>query len=602
MKKNGKRKISINFFSIILIILVASLIIGAFGKNSSSVITSILGKEDKYNATTSANSSAKEIVKDMGLGWNYGARFAGGNLLQKEFYKIKVVFEEGDKTQEINGNFNAQNGTITLEQQLQEFTSDARIGIQILNEKITDCGNTKVKYRVDSINLKLSNGSNIQLNGVGTYSYALNTQTEVNYITDLANINNLNTDSATFSMKVSIIDYALQKSTTQLIEQNPNRFDAVKAAGFGTVRLPVTFLNYIDAEGNIDPSYLDKVQKTVDMILERDLYCIIDIHHDAGNIGWLSVGYVEEHKEKYQNMWKQIATKFANYDYHLIFEGTNEPLNFLQASMWDVYDTKNVLPESIRNVNKLNQYFIDVVRSVPGNENRFLMLSSYANKEFAYVNTFLEDAKFEMPTDTAQDKLLIDAHIYTNTSKDMEWRVNALKSSGYATYIGEFGLTMSDVTNNQTAREAQIHLVKIAAQAGIQCAIWDDGGSMTVLKTTELTDDNYSSKDIWIGSESNYIPDLVAASKTEEEEVAVTGITFNKPEITLEVGQTEQLQVTITPGNAANLRKTFKSSDEKVATVEGDILTAVGVGTATITATTVDGGKTATCKVTVTRK
>ena len=184
----------------------------------------------------------------------------------------------------------------------------------------------------------------------------------------------------------------------------------------------------------------------------------------------------------------------------------------------------------------------------------------------------------------------------------MEWRVHGLKSSGYATYIGEFGLTMSDVTNNQTAREAQIHLVKIAAQAGIQCAIWDDGGSMTVLKTTELTDDNYSSKDIWIGSESNYIPDLVAASKTEEEEVAVTGITFNKPEITLEVGQTEQLQVTITPGNTANLRKTFKSSDEKVATVEGDILTAVGVGTATITATTVDGGKTATCKVTVTRK
>ena len=601
MKKNGKRKISINFFSIILIILVASLIIGAFGKNSSSVITSILGKEDKYNATTSANSSAKEIVKDMGLGWNYGAKFAGGNILQKEYYKIKVIFEEGDKTQEINGNFNAQNGTITLEQQLEEFTSNARIGIQIINEKITDCGDTKVKYRIDSINLNLSNGSSIELNGVGTYSYALNTQTEVNYITDLANLNSSNTNSATFSIKVSIIDYALQKSTREITDQNPTVLDAVKAAGFGTIRLPVTFLDFIDAEGNIQTTYLDKIQKTVDMILERDLYCILDMQHDAGNIGWLSVGYIEEHKEKYQNIWRQIATRFANYDYHLIFEGTNEPLNFLQPVMWDVYDTKNVLPESIINVNKLNQYFVDVVRSVPGNENRFLMLSSYANKEFSYINEYTEEAKFMMPSDVAQDKLIIDVHIYTNTSNDMNWRVNGLKTLGYPTYIGEFGL-LSEWVNEQTAREAQIYLVKIAAQAGIQCAIWDDGGNMSVLKTAQLTEDNYESKDIWVGSQYDYVPELVAASKTEEEDVAVTGITFNKPEITLEVGQTEQLQVTITPGNAANLRKTFKSSDEKVATIEGDILTAVGVGTATITATTVDGGKTATCKVTVTRK
>lgn len=601
MKKNGKRKISINFFSIILIILVASLIISALGKNSSSVITSILGKEDKYNTTTSANSSAKEIVKDMGLGWNYGAKFAGGNILQKEYYKIKVIFEEGDKTQEINGNFNAQNGTITLEQELEEFTSNARIGIQIINEKITDCGDTKVKYRIDSINLNLSNGSSIELNGVGTYSYALNTQTEVNYITDLANLNSSNTNSATFSIKVSIIDYALQKSTREITDQNPTVLDAVKAAGFGTIRLPVTFLDFIDAEGNIQTTYLDKIQKTVDMILERDLYCILDMQHDAGNIGWLSVGYIEEHKEKYQNIWRQIATRFANYDYHLIFEGTNEPLNFLQPVMWDVYDTKNVLPESIINVNKLNQYFVDVVRSVPGNENRFLMLSSYANKEFSYINEYTEEAKFMMPSDVAQDKLIIDVHIYTNTSNDMNWRVNGLKTLGYPTYIGEFGL-LSEWVNEQTAREAQIYLVKIAAQAGIQCAIWDDGGNMSVLKTAQLTEDNYESKDIWVGSQYDYVPELVAASKTEEEDVAVTGITFNKPEITLEVGQTEQLQVTITPGNAANLRKTFKSSDEKVATIEGDILTAVGAGTATITATTVDGGKTATCKVTVTRK
>ena len=46
---------------------------------------------------------------------------------------------------------------------------------------------------------------------------------------------------------------------------------------------------------------------------------------------------------------------------------------------------------------------------------------------------------------------------------------------------------------------------------------------------------------------------------------------------------------------------TWKSSDTKVATVDNGLVTAVAEGTATITVTTADGGKTATCEVTVTQ-
>ena len=58
--------------------------------------------------------------------------------------------------------------------------------------------------------------------------------------------------------------------------------------------------------------------------------------------------------------------------------------------------------------------------------------------------------------------------------------------------------------------------------------------------------------------------------------------------------------VAYNPSNATNKVLTWKSSNEKVATVKEGTVKAVGIGTATLTATSEDGGKTATCKVTVT--
>ena len=63
---------------------------------------------------------------------------------------------------------------------------------------------------------------------------------------------------------------------------------------------------------------------------------------------------------------------------------------------------------------------------------------------------------------------------------------------------------------------------------------------------------------------------------------------------------TESLEASIIPSNASNQKVTWKSSDPSVATVDSNgTVTAVAPGTAIITVTTVDGGKTATCTVTV---
>lgn len=83
--------------------------------------------------------------------------------------------------------------------------------------------------------------------------------------------------------------------------------------------------------------------------------------------------------------------------------------------------------------------------------------------------------------------------------------------------------------------------------------------------------------------------------------IAVTGVTLNKPTLTLEEGAKETLTATIAPADATNKTVTWASDKTTVATVNtttGEV-TAVAAGTALITATTVDGAKTATCTVTV---
>lgn len=79
--------------------------------------------------------------------------------------------------------------------------------------------------------------------------------------------------------------------------------------------------------------------------------------------------------------------------------------------------------------------------------------------------------------------------------------------------------------------------------------------------------------------------------------VAVTSVTVSSKTLNLEVGQTRTLTATVKPDNATNKTVTWTTSNDKVATVANGVVTAVGKGTATITAAA--GGKTATCTVTV---
>ena len=82
--------------------------------------------------------------------------------------------------------------------------------------------------------------------------------------------------------------------------------------------------------------------------------------------------------------------------------------------------------------------------------------------------------------------------------------------------------------------------------------------------------------------------------------IAVTGVTLNKTELTLEVDGSETLTATVAPDDATNKEVTWSSDKPEIATVDAvGKVTGVATGVATITVTTEDGGKTATCKVNV---
>lgn len=85
-----------------------------------------------------------------------------------------------------------------------------------------------------------------------------------------------------------------------------------------------------------------------------------------------------------------------------------------------------------------------------------------------------------------------------------------------------------------------------------------------------------------------------------KEVVSVTGVELNKTTLALTVGDSETLEATIRPSDATNKSLTWASGNNSIASVNNTgLVTAIGVGTTTITVKTEDGGKTDQCLITV---
>ena len=91
-------------------------------------------------------------------------------------------------------------------------------------------------------------------------------------------------------------------------------------------------------------------------------------------------------------------------------------------------------------------------------------------------------------------------------------------------------------------------------------------------------------------------------AEKEVEAIAVSALTLDAASMELVEGESQSLTATISPSNAENQKILWTSSNISVASVNDGVVTAFKAGKTTITAKSDDGGKTATCEVTVTSK
>lgn len=274
--------------------------------------------------------------------------------------------------------------------------------------------------------------------------------------------------------------------------------DAVVDQGFNVIRIPVSWGGQMGSAPayNVLPAWMDRVQEVVDYAYSRGVYVIVNIHHEDWHFP------SEENKdaaaEHLAALWTAIATRFRDYDEHLIFEGMNEPRKIGTSVEWNGGDK-----EGRDVVNYLDQVFVDAVRATGGNNTiRNLMVPGYAASS---SDTALK--AIVLPED---DHLIVSVHAYTpydfalntagrstwdNDTRDIDHLMEILDelflSKGVPVIIGEFGAMNKD--NEQERVQWAEYYVGKAREYGIPCIWWDngafdgDGENFGLLNRRELT-------------------------------------------------------------------------------------------------------------------
>ncbi len=62
----------------------------------------------------------------------------------------------------------------------------------------------------------------------------------------------------------------------------PELLKMMKEAGFGAIRVPITWYQEMDKDGKVNAAWMSRVKEVVDYVIDNGMYCIINVHHDTG--------------------------------------------------------------------------------------------------------------------------------------------------------------------------------------------------------------------------------------------------------------------------------------------------------------------------------
>ena len=237
--------------------------------------------------------------------------------------------------------------------------------------------------------------------------------------------------------------------------------DAVKAAGFKSVRIPCSWVmgHITDAEKcTIDPAWMKRVKEVVDYCIKDGLYVIINQHWDGGWIehnGMTANADIKTTKAQLTKIWTQIADNFKKYDEHLLFAGMNEPgVGAGEGDIIGVADMSNRIAE-------YEQTFIEAVRATGGNNAKRVLIVQGPNTD---IDKFVANNYMSKIKDSATDRLMVEVHFYdpynfTDLSEDKDWGKYCLYWGKNNTNGSEAGRT-ADAKYNEDYVEAQMKKMK----------------------------------------------------------------------------------------------------------------------------------------------
>ena len=234
----------------------------------------------------------------------------------------------------------------------------------------------------------------------------------------------------------------------------------MKDAGFGAIRVPVTWYNHMDKDGNVNAEWMARVKEVVDYVINQGMYCILNVHHDTGADGdgfksWIKADATNytTNKARYEKLWTQIAEAFKSYDQKLLFEGYNEMLD--ANSQWNFAKTSTAYDA----INNYANSFVSAVRATGGNNaQRNLIVTTYcAANGYGTWSTQLKDplTKLNNPESTS-NHIAFEVHAYPNiqdssietVKADVDGMIALLKeqlvSKGGPVIIGEWGTSNVD--------------------------------------------------------------------------------------------------------------------------------------------------------------
>ena len=262
--------------------------------------------------------------------------------------------------------------------------------------------------------------------------------------------------------------------------------NAVHAAGFKLLRLPVGWTNHIGAAPNytIDAAWMSKVVQTAQWAIDAGMYVFVNTHHDSdGNGPWVTfpstTSAAQAVATEVTAVWTQIANAFKSFNSHLMLECFNEP-NYTAGASAQAQTDLNMYLEAC----------FAAIRATGGaNATRIVMIQPIGASPVQSGIQSIQKVSF-----INDPNLVISLHTYYPTNFGLSTTPYAWGSSSDYTnmqnsiaqqirvwlptqvvFIGEWGSMADQATANRAAHA--LAYAQDTTTAGLVPIWWDNGGS-----------------------------------------------------------------------------------------------------------------------------